>query len=329
MKRLFVIFCGLLCATASAGDKIGNGGGTWSCRISPLAPPTQLLLVDFFEAREQYGWTIRKAPPATSALAFVDIMMADLNRELPAYASIWKQLLERTLKAVHFVNAELEVVDDALYQIRPLNSSCAGGAWYYTQFANFNDLGQVLISKELWDSNLLTIEEKAGIIWHEVIYLWLRESYGDVNSVRARMITGLLFSTLTAQDKSERISKSLGAPLPNRQDWFCRSQNRLTNGVFGAFGASELEARASVLTTCQAGGYEFHCDSQATSCEKVVSEHVKWSCVAENGLNGRLYVGRGRIQQEALFRSQETCQAQVGKNQWLHCVANPPKCSEK
>ncbi len=325
MKILILVIFALFQFSSFAGDKIGNGGGTWSCKTSPRAPATKLMFVDFFEAREQHGWTIRSAPRGIVPLDFAEQMLNEFEQELPSYASVWKLAFNQTKASIRFVNADLEIVDDALFQIRPESATCVG-TWTYTQFANFNTQGQVLVSNSLWSSPLISVEEKAGLIWHEAIYYWLRTSYQDTDSRRAREITGLLFSNQPIDQKRKQLGKILVAPAPQQANWFCSTNNDLTSRVFGGYGPSELEARTAAVDSCRGEGYSYHCNDSTVTCEQAKSQAASWSCVADNELKSESYIGRGRSQLEARFRSVENCQLNSGTD-GFHCTTAAPVCS--
>lgn len=332
MKSVVLILLALTTSVSFAGDKIGNGGGVWACIPGAHQPATQLLLVDFYEAREQQGqngWTIPPAPSGLTPMQYADQKAKEFERDFASsYAGDWSESLELIKAHLRYVNADLASIDDALFKIIPPANQCVGD-WTYTQFANFTEQGQVLVSAGLWNSPLLTVEEKAGLIWHETIYAWLRLKFMDKDSVRARYITGLLFSTEPVAEKTRLLSEVLDqAPPPNEtKSWFCRLQNRLTNELFGADGSSRQETEAEVTRLCQAGGNSFNCAFESVQCLAIPSENLTWTCNNQNSLTSEIYTSRGRNRLEAEFRSQASCQA-AHRQDLLHCTTLSPVCSE-
>lgn len=328
MKKL--ILMGLLVVNAAhARNIIGNGDGLWACKVSPTAEPTQLMLVDIFEAREQHGWTMQKFPQFMTPEGIADQMQTMVDQDLPSYSPLWRQAMDHVKANWQPAGGELEVIDDALYQIRPYSKLCPGGSWIYTQFANFNLQGQVLVDIDLWNSPILSSGEKAAMMWHEAIYYWLRSSYQDTNSIRARYIVAVLFSDLSATEKSTKISTLLQAPEPSaRQDWFCRDKNQLNNKIYSAYAASEFEGRHSALASCMRGPEPIHCQPDSfIQCEQITVDHIAWACKAENSLNFESFLGRGRGRLEAEFRAEENCILGSPGVDPMFCQSSSPECT--
>lgn len=328
MKRLLILLitCGSLTYTnAASSDRTNNGGGLWACKPGALEPATKYIFVDFFEAKEQYNWTLRNFD-GYGIDSIINFIGREVQRDLPSYAGLWMQALQTVRSNLRFPNAELIVIDDGLWDIRPDPTTCQG-LWTYTQFANFNRQGQVLIANSLWNSPLISNLEKAGLIWHEAIYLWLRTSYQDTSSLRARKITGLLFSDLPAAQKMAELSRTLNEQTPTSQEWFCRVKNGLSSRVFAAYGETRLDAESAAVTTCQNSGNEFHCSTVRPDCERLEKDRLVWTCSTEHGLNGKIFSGRGRGRLEAEYRSQEACQMDSISTEF-HCVTHAPECAQ-
>lgn len=325
--RLLVLVCMLVGITASGASRNRNGGGIWACQKTEHGIPTSAMLVDFFEAKEQYDWSFKRAPRRATAVEFARQIGAGLSNEFPdRYVEQWQDAIEEVIAKMNIIDGELEIIPDSYYAFRPPPQTC-DGRWTYVQFAIYSERDEVLIRKDLWNSALLTLEEKAGLLWHEAIYLWLRNYHGDEDSVRARFITGLVFAVLDPQTKQEQLAKIMQGQTHGDDTWICRMQNGLSEQVFGAYGAIELEAEAFVQQACRNGGMEFHCEDQEVTCEKLESDTLKWSCVAKNDVYEDLFVARGRNRIEAEFKSQELCQKSVLGSSYHQCMVEVPECS--
>ena len=228
-------------------------------------------------------------------------------------------------KKIHYVNAELTIVDDSLFRVKPLSITCSSG-WIYSQYANYTNLDQILIRADLWDSTTVSPLHKAALLWHEVIYSWLRNQFQDTDSVRARQIVGILFSTLPPQEMISRIEKVL-SPLPtnpNQPIWFCTIKNNNTFLNFGEYGLNQLEATTTVTQKCQSAPFGFHCDEHAISCEEISKQSVQKICQLKNYQNNKTYLGKGRNQLEADFKTRDQCQIDITSRP-IHC-GNPIVC---
>jgi len=325
--KLWTTLALMLGSTLSfAGDRITNGGGAWTCRAQETAPATQAMLVDFYEAREQHGWTLRSEPSAATPVELADKMMSRLEVEFPNYAPLWRSQLAEVKSVMKVVDAELTPVADSLYDITPRTSTC-NGKWFYTQFALFTIEGQLLIDQALWNSPLLTVQDKAGLLWHETIYRWMRQAHQDQNSRRARRITGLVFSDLSGEKKRALLAEILGGSNPVQQDWMCRIQNGVSRKFFASYGASEIEASSDTLMQCQQAGYKYHCSESEIQCAVIDRDQIGWFCKSRNVYSGDVFVGRGRNLLEAEFRSQSACQLQLKGNDSNACD-DAPVCAE-
>ncbi len=328
MKKL--IFLSLLVfSTAHARNIIGNGGGVWACKSNPTAAPSQLLQVDIFEAHDQNNLTLQSFPSTLVAAGVADEIQTQVERDLPAYAPLWKQAMDHVKRSWQPARGELTVIDDAKYYIHPYDRLCPGGAWNYVQFANFDPQDQVLINEDLWNSPLISEMEKGALMWHEAVYLWLRDNYQDATSTRARIIVGLLFSTESAEAKNAKIADLLNAPeRSTQQDWFCTIGNSLTNLIYASYAGSEFEARHGALAVCKKGSNGFHCQEGTIKCEHVTADHITHACTVDNTLNFNSFIGRGRAKLEAEFRAQQNCiLGSPGANP-MFCETKPPECTE-
>lgn len=201
----FIILGFLLAQAVFAGEgggrEVGNGGGSWVCQEKDDDSTVRWIeLVDLYEARKEHGLKIEAVD---ANLTFEAIVEQKLQR-LKEASSSWYETLSPYVKTVlenkKFVDADLEVVDDALYKILPPQRECKGGEIKYVQLANFTKEGTVLINEAVWNDVTHSEFGRAALIVHEAVYAYFREKRKDLNSVRARKFVGYLFSDKTARD---------------------------------------------------------------------------------------------------------------------------------
>lgn len=291
------------------GDKVGNGGGLWVC--SSNRELQKALLIDLYEAEEEFGLSLISYLEA-DPMKIVRERSEFIRLELAAYSAAWNRILAESLSKIRMINSELIVVDDALFRVKPPKNSC-DQEWQYVQFANYTNQNQILIRKDLWESPKIAASHKAALIWHEVIYKWLREHYRDSNSVRARQIVGLLFSTLPASVIQDQVAKILTQiqpspePLPEAKLWICMVNNKHTSTYFAGRGTSQMAAKSQALNNCQTAEEGFFC-SKKIECEEIVKSHNQHFCQIENRHIGQVYWGEGRSPLEAEFNARSRCQ---------------------
>lgn len=196
---------------ADSGHEIGNGGGAWVCQDNTsLSPIRWVKLVDLYEGRVEFGLNIPNIANR-DYLAIIDTILVE--RLLPSneflYSAV-KNRLEIVKKSLVKVDADLEIVDDALFRIRPPKKDCVGGVISYVQLANFTNYGKILIQKAVFEDSQFGALDKAALMIHESVYLFLRGDHSiEKNSARARRIVGLLFSTLSQEDLKKEIENVL------------------------------------------------------------------------------------------------------------------------
>ena len=303
-----------------AGDKVGNGGGLWTCSSNHNL--TQGMLVDLYEAEEEFSLQLI----STNQLDPIKIVHERndfIKNNLPQFFYRWDQKLSESLNKIHFVNSELTIVDDALYRIKPLSSTCFEG-WIYTQFANYTNQDQILIREDLWKNQLLNPIHKAALIWHEVIYAWLREEFQDKDSVRARQIVGIIFSKLSANDMKDKIDKVLNSTTlpPNQPYWFCMINNNITFKYFGNYGSNQLEASTKTTQNCNGTQPSYGCEEHNIQCDQILLQNSKVTCQIKNYATGKNYLAIGLIALEAEYKVRDLCQ---NDGEPVHC-AHPVTC---
>lgn len=307
MKVLCIAAVLLFAPAVRAGDKIGNGGGLWVC--APDHEPKTAALVDFYEAETEFGLHLI-SPAEADPLALVDAVGALVAAKLPDYSVRWTPILSEVRAKIRFVNAELVVIDDALFRIRPWASLCRSG-WEYWQFANYTSYREVLIRQDLWLSNAVSTRDKAGLIWHEAIYRWMRDEFGDKDSVRARQIVGLLFSDLEAGALRSALEKILSPDeaSPNHPVWVCLLRNEVSGKFYYDLGPNELMTRGLVSDDCQRHetSLAYHCLRSQIRCDSFTSMQPRFVCAEQNSFNNRVFTEQGRSQIEAEAKARKAC----------------------
>jgi hypothetical protein len=306
--NVMVVLSVLIAQVAFAGDKIGNGGGLWACENS-LQQIQSAEMVDLFEAQTEFGLSV---PPQASMLAQqIAIQKTQiLERTNQAITDKLSKYLNEVFHKTQFVNAVLERVDDALFRIEPLPSTCAQGKWQYVQFANFTAQDQVLIRNDVWTSSAVSELDKGALLVHEAVYRWMRVEFSDSTSVRSRQIVGLLFSSLSAQEINLRIQTLLGpSSSPGILDsWACLITNPNARRFFLGFGQSQAEAQINSSQACAKETTSFFCGKESAQCEQAQSNAMTWYCALTNPNSHQNFSGKGRTKIEASYRALKSCE---------------------
>jgi hypothetical protein len=307
MKNFITMFVIGACSLSSlAGDKIGNGGGLWSCETT-LHQMTSAVLVDLFEA-EQHDLQVLPVQGMAQSIAVDKIKT--LGQANVGLANKLDYNLNDVFSKIRFVNAVLEKVDDALYIMEPLPATCPLGEWHYLQFANYTNQNQVLIRKDVWTSAVVSELDKAALLVHEAVYRWLRSDYADTNSVRSRRIVGLLFSNLAVEQINKGILELIG-PVnePGILDnWACLLKNHHTNISFIGYGQLKQESTDNVMKSCQSVENGFFCNEQEADCEEAQTNASVWYCSVKNSHLHTNFSGKGRTRVEASYQGIKDCE---------------------
>lgn len=196
MKKILLSF--VLVFNVFSKTEVGNGGGVWTCRNDDDSI-RWIQLVDFFEGEVEFGLKIYDQYAGMSKSEIINSILEFSGEIDPNFEGVLSRYLSIVEESLEFKNSELEVIDDSLYRIRPSRMTCVSGNVNYEQLANYTTDGRILIS-DLYDSDLLSETDKAGLLIHEAIYLFLRESRGETNSVNTRKVLAYLFSDESAQN---------------------------------------------------------------------------------------------------------------------------------
>jgi formylglycine-generating enzyme required for sulfatase activity len=183
----------------------GNGGGVWVCQNKDaLNTIRKIELVDFYEAEKEFKLTLKKYPGMNAETIFdlYKYRIFELDKNLSANLEPYFSKLQERLNPV---DSDLEVIDDALYRVRPAQKWCEGGVISYQQMANYTNYGSILINENLFNQPQFDAVEKAGLYLHEVVYEYLRDKSKDKDSQRARRIVGVVASTLTTEQAREAL----------------------------------------------------------------------------------------------------------------------------
>jgi formylglycine-generating enzyme required for sulfatase activity len=226
MNRIFLItllaIVGLQGSTGSAygssgeqkirtiADGAGNGGGVWVCQNNDQANSIRWIqLVDLYEAETEFSLSLENFGTEN----YKEIIESVKSSLLSVNKNLHEKLLpyfEKVDSSIKEIDADLETIDDALYRVRPSARDCTKGGIKYVQLANFTKYGAVLVNKYLFNNSKLQESDKAALILHEVLYSFLRDRYGDTDSVRTRKVVGYIFSTLSDKKISKKIHSVLG-----------------------------------------------------------------------------------------------------------------------
>jgi len=313
------IFIGLLLASTTAfggGDRIGNGGGLWSCEVA--GEMRSGMLVDLYEAVKEFELTIipnRPTPP-----------MEQVTERMNYFRQAWPELMQQlapsfevVLKNKKETDERLAVVDDALNRFEPNPANCFGGEWKYRQFANFTENGPIWISRQLWNSPVVPNLHKAALIWHEAVYHHMRTRFGDKNSSRTRQIVGLLFADENIVRVKADVTKLMQpiqqppTPPPTtnpNMPMICLVQAALSGKIYVGAGRTTEDAIEDAGNACAADMNPMVCAPRPNPrCERADSENPVWTCTVRDNFFNENYQGAGRNRMEAEFQARQQCRS--------------------
>ena len=316
-----ILAVALFALPSLAGDKTQNGGGLWGCMVGTTFK--RGMLIDLFEARVHHELELIK-PVSNDPFKIAADRMDFLRRDLPDVARSIESYMKKTLESHRFVEAILVDIKDRNPRIEPLPDWCPEGKWEGVQMAGFKIGEDLLIRKDLWNHAGLPQLDKGALLMHEAVYLWLRLEHQDMDSVRARQITGLVFSTLPAAEMRARIFKVLATPaptpapsptpqptptpapgtIPANEAWACHTENKHRYKAYIGYGPSQDRAQVAARKACRNGPEPIHC-SPSIDCEAQTTR--LWSCEGENRHSGKVYEETGRSKIEAQFRTYDAC----------------------
>ncbi|WP_413293589.1 hypothetical protein ACLSU7_00650 [Bdellovibrio sp. HCB185ZH] len=214
MKRpiLISILFLLISSVSFAWNRVGNGGGAWTCRkyTSKDFLNTEIkwiAQIDLYEAVSQYGLKVKNFPShnyKTTVKKVSDRLLNLPGNPFAGLAPFLKNVNDlRPGSKVTYLDQELKIINDALYFAVPKKETCLDGKIRYEQIVNYDNNGFIFVQKSLFNS--LSERSKAALVLHEAIYAY-RRSLGDTDSLNSRRIVALAFSTLT----DEQLNWHLG-----------------------------------------------------------------------------------------------------------------------
>ncbi len=337
MKTLILAI--LLSATsAHAADKINNAGGLWVCENSDLAI-TSSVLVDFYEAENEFKWTLIQ-PAATDPWKIADDVRASLPARFPQQAAAWSAALDEVRTRFTYIQGELAVADDSKFRAKPLPSLCrTGGGWQYRQFANWDDRSnRGIIREDYWQSARISSLDKAGLLVHEAIYRWLRVNYNENDSIRARELVGVVFAEnnaeFTAEQARARVAEILSRkppvdPVDPAGTWFCALQHQQNHLWYTGYAIDKAAARQKSIEACREAGdfMGFSCVSPGSTVEcGQLGAEAKFTCTVPYSRNDQKFDGKGRSLLEARINALKVCGEAVGQDgAWL-CQSREAVC---
>lgn len=209
MKFAFLFLPLLISLNTLAGPRvIGNGGGIWACN-NAQGEMQYGILVDLYEAEVEFDLPVIRGNRGDTIEGVFQLRRKWLKQNWPELEEKLSPYLERVLVGKTLVNANLRKIEDVFNRIEPGYDYCSQGPVTYQQLANFTFDGRIIVSQSLWNSSRIAAVNKAALLFHEAIYLMLRETKGDTDSVNTRYITGVLFTTLQATEMKNKIEKIL------------------------------------------------------------------------------------------------------------------------
>lgn len=251
MKKLFFLL--FLPLMSFAGEK-GNGGYAIVCRDNNNQI-TSAELLDIYEGRVLYKRSYA-----------VDMNSTDELIELAkTRIGDFGSFLNKLNKELSFINQnlifipngnELEPTDDAFPPIK--KKGCQ-----FEQLANYTNLGEVLISQEIYDH--LDNINKAALFIHEAVYAIRRKAVGDETSQVSRRIVAHLMATNPDSSVIERWIS----------DTVYRPNNKRPCGLEGS-----IEVRIESCSYLQSSMYPFVLVSRNKDQEEIwldQSQKLLWS----------------------------------------------------
>ena len=204
-KIIFIIGLMMISSFAFSGQKEGNGGGVWACK-TPSNSFIWIDLVDLYEGREEFHLNIpqRESQNQDEILGEIKERLLSIDKK---FGEALSHSIDDIVSSMSFTMGKLTIIDDALYRIRPPESTCTRGWVEYVQLANFTYYQKTLIQKTIWEDEKFSELNKAALIIHEAVYKYARENKGDTNSVRTREAVAHIFSDMDTDGLRLKLSK--------------------------------------------------------------------------------------------------------------------------
>ena len=196
---------------AQADGHVGNGGGAWTCRSNGTDDKILWIqLVDLSEARREYQEPVPVTGNMPAGLPILGpkewlvsndpyLLWAESKIKI-ANPQFYAEYLLRKADLANRItvpkDSDFDHTSDIRHHSRPDDSTCVGGHILQEpeQLANFTYTGNLEINGKLWFDPSLSEIDRAALFVHEIVYWMLRDTAGDTDSLRARLIVGYLFS---------------------------------------------------------------------------------------------------------------------------------------
>lgn len=207
---LSIIFTIAFLPSSYAGNRIGNGGAVWICKKKTFFKNEKIIwikVLDIFEAETEFELPMNNFN-GLNTTRIIDEVMWKLRQSKIFEMPLIEEIKLDVLSKMKPVKSEINEIDDIFYRIRPPASSCPDGeiSREPIQIANYTSYGTLLLRADIWDSKHLDDINRAALIMHEIVYAYMRETYSDMDSVRARMIVGIVFSKLNQEQMNSKLS---------------------------------------------------------------------------------------------------------------------------
>lgn len=173
-----------------AGNESGHGGGSIVKRDAS-EKILSVELLDFYEAIHEHRLALKSPEPKSSANEIAALMVSRLQKLDPhCFDSLDLQLKNLKLEILD-PTVRLEPTKDVFPKISPKQGKIE-------TLANYVRENEVLVDGEIWP--LMTENQKAGLILHELVYAQFRRALHAPDSRDSRRLVGFLFSTLSDEE---------------------------------------------------------------------------------------------------------------------------------
>lgn len=196
------------------GHEVGNGGDAVICHSAyPELGGKSTAVLDYFEARARWRWTLALGAPDLSVAAKIEMVLSRVDAVDPdraaLYRSYWTTFWSETET---LANAHLpDLPDDGPIALPGPDCQLVQAA--IRREPHLPGDKRYSISKEVWEQ--LDNDNQAGLILHELIY---REAsgLGQSTSINARYYNALASANrlveLTQADYVDLLQRTLGLP---------------------------------------------------------------------------------------------------------------------
>lgn len=216
MNKPMMMILVLMSSMSFAGtNRVGNGGDVFVCHdilakspfkkskkvksVTRTALPIQTVeLLDFMESE------VPMSKFQGDYNAILSQVLENLTKVAPQLASQYSKRLESIREEIYFQDHSLKDIQDSSEWIERKNCQLIQAA------IRKNDVSfgekRFVIQKTLWEK--MDDRNKAGLMMHEIVYEHFFK-LGEVNSVKARKVNALLFSSEITKMTTTQFYKNL------------------------------------------------------------------------------------------------------------------------